>query len=106
MKQFRVIMEQIQGMAQNMPVEEKKPRREKPKTDGEVMAGAPSEKPAPERYQHPDDETLVWVKGTGRKPKWLNQLLIEDWKLEDLLVTEKPKEEELKAEEPKEEKLP
>jgi DNA-binding protein H-NS len=68
----------------------------------EQVKGAPprvEKNKAAEQYRHPDNESLVWVKGSGRKPKWLNDLLKkEGWDLEDLRVTEeKPLEKEPQA---------
>jgi hypothetical protein len=59
----------------------------------------------PKTYQHPDNDALVWVKGSGRKPKWLNDLIKkEGWNLEDLEI--QPQEEKPRAEEPQEEVKP
>jgi DNA-binding protein H-NS len=38
-------------------------------------------------YKHPENDSLVWS-GTGRKPKWLTDLLKSGRKLEDFLVSQ------------------
>jgi H-NS histone family len=102
MKQFRERGEQLQLLAQNILAVDKppeRPKRVKASTDGaEASTVAPTEKAEPVRYRHPENDSLVWVKGSGRKPKWLNDLTRkEGWKLEDLKV--KPEQEELRADE-------
>jgi DNA-binding protein H-NS len=114
MKQFRERGEQLQLLAQNILAVDKpaeKPKRVKVPTDAaEASAEAPTEKAEPIRYRHPENDALVWVKGSGRKPKWLNDLTRKGgWKLKDLEVkpeTEKPRVEELQAEEKAEEQPP
>jgi DNA-binding protein H-NS len=113
MKQFRERGEQLQLLAQNILAVDKtpeRPKRVKAPTDGkEASAEAPTEKAEPVRYRHPENDSLVWVKGSGRKPKWLNDLTRKGgWKLEDLEVKpegEKPRAEELQADEKAEEQL-
>jgi hypothetical protein len=111
MKQFRERGEQLQLLAQNILAVDKpaeKPKRVKAPTDAaEAGVEAPTEKAEPVRYRHPTDDSLVWVKGSGRKPKWLNDLTRKQgWKLKDLEVKpaqEAPRAEELQAEEKAEE---
>src|SRR5207249_10708808 len=38
-------------------------------------------------YKHPENDALVW-EGTGRKPKWLTDLLKSDRKLDDFRVSQ------------------
>jgi DNA-binding protein H-NS len=38
-------------------------------------------------YKHPEDDSLVW-EGTGRKPKWLTELLKSGRSLDDFRVSE------------------
>jgi DNA-binding protein H-NS len=38
-------------------------------------------------YKHPEDDSLVW-EGSGRKPKWLTDLLKSGRKLDDFRVSE------------------
>jgi hypothetical protein len=38
-------------------------------------------------YKHPENNSLVW-EGTGRKPKWLTDLLKSGRSLEDFRVSE------------------
>jgi DNA-binding protein H-NS len=45
-------------------------------------------------YKHPEDDSLVW-EGTGRKPKWLTELLksgrnLDDFRVAEASVREKP----------------
>ncbi len=40
-------------------------------------------------YRHPENESLVW-EGTGRKPKWLSDLLKSGRNLDEFLVTQTP----------------
>jgi hypothetical protein len=110
MKQFRERGEQLQLLAQNILAVDKtpeKPKRVKAPTDGkEASAEARTEKAEPVWYRHPENDALVWVKGSGRKPKWLKDLERDGWKLKDLEVkpeTEKPRAEELQAAEKAEE---
>jgi DNA-binding protein H-NS len=111
MKQFRERGEQLQLLAQNILAVDKPPYRPKrvkvPKAAAEAGVEAPTEKAEPVRYRHPENDSLVWVEGNGRKPKWLNDLTRkEGWKLEDLKVKPEegaPRAEELQSEEKAEE---
>jgi hypothetical protein len=111
MKQFRERGEQLQLLAQNILAVDKTPERPKrvkaPTDAAEASAEAPTEKAEPVWYRHPENDALVWVKGSGPKPKWLNDLIRKGgWKLKELEVkpeAEKPRAEELQTEEKAEE---
>jgi hypothetical protein len=52
-------------------------------------------------YKHPEDDSLVW-EGSGRKPKWLTELLksgrnLDDFRVSKTSVKEVPKPEGVEA---------
>jgi DNA-binding protein H-NS len=61
-----------------------------------------TEKVGTEKYRHPVNPSLVW-EGTGRKPKWVNELLKSGYSLDALRVpqqeTVEPKPEPAQAQE-------
>jgi DNA-binding protein H-NS len=79
MQQYRT---RVQQLAESMGFELKdtKAKPAAKKATSEMPTGP---------YQHPENESQVWD-GTGRKPKWLRELLKSGWKLEDLRVGQTP----------------
>jgi DNA-binding protein H-NS len=99
MKQMRTQVEKLaQTMGLRLASDSQPPQEVKPEPE--------SSQKSPVLYRHPDNESLLW-NGQGRKPKWVKDLLKEEWNLDDLRVTEeKASEAAPKPQEPKEEQKP
>lgn len=56
---------------------------EKPKDGGDKDKPKAVKEP---KYRHPENNSLTWAGGPGRKPKWVEEHIENGGKLEDLLI--------------------